>query len=1058
MSRRGTSPVLIGRATQLAALATALETVRQGSPAALLIGGEAGVGKSRLIAEFTASAQESGARVLTGECLELGADGLPFGPFTAMLRDLVRELGASGVTGLLPGGSRATRELARLLPELSGADLSSAGAAGESEGAAGHGAPATPGESRARLFEEFLSLLERLAEATPLVVVVEDAHWADRSSRDLLAFLTGYQRALRHVLIVVTFRSDDLHRTHPLRPLLAELARIAWVERLELPRLTRAEAGELAGAILGKQPDPDLADQLYQRAEGNPLFTEELLGCGGGLAEEVPDSLADLLLNAVRRLPDETQEVLRVASAAASGSTSHALLARVTGQGEADLPRVLRPAVTGNVLVTTSDGYTFRHALIREAVHEDLLPGEHGQVHARFAEAIDADPSLVPDGRADIEKAHHWHAAHDTTWALIAAWQAAAQPSHAVAYAERLMLLSRVLELWNQVPDAAAHIGVDLVRVLEEAVEAAHDAGEDKRGLGFAAAAIAALDEATEPVRLARMLGKHAMFKENLGVPGASADLDRALSMVPETVSPKVRAQLLLDLARCEGDRASPQYYEWAQEGLRFAREAGDLATESKALGMLASCKASPAGMAAPDSEPMRLLAQAREVAQRAGAYQPFFNAVTNESHFLCGVGEYELAADVARQGVSDAERYGLARTAGAFLAINVAEPLYALGRWDEGLGIAEQALDLMPRPRTRTGLWIICGSIELARGDLDAADGRAAASRAVLSRLRYTDQFHLAQASLEVSIRLAAGDYAAASAIVSDTIDRWDLPASGPRYLWPLLVAGLDAANGTGVDAERLHSIAEKTEAFGPVQRAWQLMFMAADPLADPDRLPGGSRLAAWDVAADGWAAVRDPYQTATALLGGARDALGALWAAAATGPLGAMGASGVVSGTDARARREDAASRLRRADRLAADLGARPLGERITALASRAGISLADGPGSGMDDTGNARPGIPGPGTVHLGTGHPGTTRPGTGQHGSTAPLALTDREYEVLRLVAAGRSNREIAATLFISPKTASVHVSNILGKLGVGSRTEAAARAHALRLFDGPPRQG
>jgi predicted ATPase len=358
----------------------------------LLIGGEAGVGKSRLIAEFTTSARRSGARVLMGECLELGADGLPFGPFTAMLRDLVRELGASQVTGLLPGGGRAMRELTRLLPELG---LNNAGQAGsgspgtvpanlastvpantapasagrasgiweagdadagggrdarEAGGVHAAGLVATTAESRARLFEEFLTLLERLAEAAPLVIIVEDAHWADRSSRDLVAFLTGYQRALRHVLIIVTFRSDELHRTHPLRPLLAELARIDWVERLELPRLTPAEASELATAILGERPDPELADRLYQRAEGNPLFTEELLGCG--LAAELPDSLADLLRQAIQRLPDETQEVLRVASAG-SGSTGHALLARVTHRGEADLPDLLRPAVTGNVLVTT---------------------------------------------------------------------------------------------------------------------------------------------------------------------------------------------------------------------------------------------------------------------------------------------------------------------------------------------------------------------------------------------------------------------------------------------------------------------------------------------------------------------------------------------------------------------------------------------------------------------------------------------------------------------------------------------------------------------------------
>ena len=385
----------------MAALQAAFDAVRQGGPAALLIGGEAGVGKTRLISEFAAEARAAGARVLIGGCLELGADGLPFGPFTAMLRDLVREIGADELVGLLPGSDRATRELARLLPELAG---------GHPAGDVG-GALHSAGEARARLFEEFLTLLERLAVAQPLVLVVEDAHWADRSSRDLVAFLIGYQRALANVLIAVTFRSDELHRTHPLRPLLAELTRIDWVERTELPRLSRGQAEELAAAVLGGFADRALTDRLYERAEGNPLFTEELLACPDGCAL-IPDSLADLLQQVVRRLPEDTQEVLRIASAA-SGATSPTLLARVTGRTEDELTAAIRPAVTGNVLVTTADGYAFRHALIREAVHEDLLPGEHSQVHTKFALAIDADPALVGDGRADMEKAHHWYAAHN---------------------------------------------------------------------------------------------------------------------------------------------------------------------------------------------------------------------------------------------------------------------------------------------------------------------------------------------------------------------------------------------------------------------------------------------------------------------------------------------------------------------------------------------------------------------------------------------------------------------------------------------------------------------
>src|SRR5262249_33291812 len=158
--------------------------------------------------------------------------------------------------------------------------------------------------------------------------------------------------------------------------------------------------------ILGREPLGDLAEALYHRSEGNPLFVEALLCCDGGLSAELPESLRDLLLESVRRLPEDTQEVLRVASAGGE-ATGHALLAAVTGLDAAALPRAVRPAVTANVLPPRGSGYAFRHELIREAVHEDLLPGEHGRVHSRFAEAIDADPTLVPPGRAAIEMAHH---------------------------------------------------------------------------------------------------------------------------------------------------------------------------------------------------------------------------------------------------------------------------------------------------------------------------------------------------------------------------------------------------------------------------------------------------------------------------------------------------------------------------------------------------------------------------------------------------------------------------------------------------------------------------
>jgi DNA-binding CsgD family transcriptional regulator len=1003
MSGRASSPVLVGRDEQMAALDAAFASVRQGGPSAVLLGGEAGVGKSRLVSEFGRTAASAGARVLTGACLELGTDGLAFAPFTAVLRDLVHEMGADAVAAMLPG--RTTRGLARLLPELGEPDIGG-----------------DPAEGRARLFEEVLSALDHLTRHSPVVLVIEDAHWADRSSRDLLTFLIGNQRALSGLLILVTFRSDELHRTHPLRPLLASLDRIAWVERMELPRLTRHDTGELAVRILGRQLAENLADALYHRSEGNPLFVEALLCCDGELSAELPESLRDLLLDSVRKLPEDTQEVLRMASAG-SEPAGHALLGVVSGLDDTALTRAVRPAVVANVLHPRGDGYAFRHALIREAVHEDLLPGEHGRLHSRFAEAIDADPTLVPPGRAAIEMAHHWHAAHDSAWALIGAWRAAAQAGRAVAAAERLSLLARVLELWDQVPDAAERIDADHAKVLEEATSAAQDAGEYERGIALASSAVKELDPAAEPVRVAKLLRSRGHFKMKLGRKEYNRDLEEALEYVPADVSPPTRVEILLELAHCPpkitGERA------YAEEALALARQACDEASEANAMLTLAMFNADPGQQASSDSGPLELIAQARAMAERRGAEEVLLHAAVNESHLLEGAGEHERAAEAARRATVSADAQLLSRTSGSVLAINQAEPLFALGRWDEALTVASGAMDryLAPSPMHRALLQVITGLITVARGEQAAATQNVLTARDALRSARYEDQHQLPLARLEILLALEKDGPAAGLVAVSQNMDRYDLSGSTPRYAWPVVAAGasavLAAAWQAGVThderlrdeatalADRLRRVAEKLGTFGPAQRAWELTFAAADAhavsllaaslLATSAATFGAGEAApltaAWDEAATAWAGLGEPYPQAQALLYAAEAAL-------------------------AHADRDGAAARLRLAAPLAAALEARPLGEQIAILARRARIRLDD---------------------------------QGADQDAGDGELGLTERELEVLRLVAAGRSNREIAAELFISPKTASVHVSNILGKLGVGSRGEAAARAHALRLF-------
>jgi DNA-binding CsgD family transcriptional regulator/RecA/RadA recombinase len=1002
MAVRISSPVLVGRAEQLAELDAALAPALRNGPSVILVGGEAGVGKSRLVKEFTARAQGAGTRVLTGGCVELGTDGLPFAPFTAVLRELVRELGADGVAGLLPSG--VTRDFARLLPEFGTATAETGDIV-----------------ARARLFEQMLALLERLADDQPVVLVIEDAHWADRSSRDLLAFLVGRQQILDRVLIVVTYRSDELHRTHPLRPLLAELGRLSWVDRMELPRLDRLHADELVTRLLGYEPEPSLADEVYRRAEGNPLFVEELLccDCDRRLSASLPESLRDLLLVSVRRLPEETQEVLGAASAGGQ-YCGHQLLTAVTGLTDDALSRALRPAVAANVLTADADGYAFRHGLIREAILDDLLPSDLTRLHSRFAEALEADPGLVPPGRAVIEQAHHWYAAHDTAGALASSWCAAAAAGGALAHAEQLTLLDRVLELWDKVPDADQRIGASQLSVLEQAAAVARTAGENEKGAAYASAALDLIDPAADPARAAllletRALGRHRSQEE------VAADLRAALDLVPPGLADTARARVLITLAKHGWHSYDPQAAAM-DEALTLARQAGDAVLEARALTHLAAVQT----QSGDDAAALDMLGRARTTAEREGAYEELLQAVINESHVLEGMGEHERAAAAARAGIVSAEKYGVARSSGTFLAINVAEPLISLGRWDEATEVLEHALALSPsRPNIRASLRQLAGEIALRRGDLASAGEHATAARAALTTDSYQGhrgQYFMPLAQLEIELRLAEGKAADALGAAADAVSGPDL-ALDSRYAWPLLTAAARAVNAQAARREqadqaadlltRVRSVAAALPAHGPVQRANQLTFTAealraagetVGEAGTPGRIRGsqdtGRRdaaphdmVAAFDAAAAAWERLGQPYPLAAALLRGAAAAL---------------------AGAD----RDGAAQRLRRATDIAGPLGAGPLLQEARDLGRSGGIRPARA----------AR------------------------NRESAAPLGLTAREFEVLRLVTVGRSNPEIAAQLFISPKTASVHVSNILAKMGVASRGEAAAAAHRQGFFD------
>jgi ATP/maltotriose-dependent transcriptional regulator MalT len=948
------SPAFVGRKAELSTLADACDRARGGTPGAVLLGGEAGGGKTRLVDEFAARVRDD-VLVLAGGCLELSTAGFPYAPFTAALRQLVREAGAAEIAALMPRDG--ARDLARLLPEF-----------GEPP------ADRDPDSARARLFEQMLVLLERLAERRPLVLVIEDAHWADRSTRDLLVFLL---RNLRHtaVLVIVTFRSDELHRGHPMRPVIAELERIEGVVRLDLPRLTHAEtAGQLTG-ILGHAPDPTLVEMVYERSSGIPLLIEATADhpdCG------MPQSVRDLVLAGVNRLPEDTQDLLRLASTAGV-RFGHGLLAEVSGLSDTALSSALRPAVDANVLLADEETYAFRHALIWEASHDELLPGEHGRAHRRFAEALEAKPSLSLAGRPAVEITMHWAKAHDHERALPSAWRAARESASAFAYAEQLQMLERVLELWDRVPDAEARIGTDHVSVLQRAAQAAGACGEPDRGLAFVRAALAETDEKTDPERVALLLRRRAALESILGRSGVVEDLRRALSLVPE--ASVVRAEVLAPLGRAlvllgRHDEARPI----SEETLALAERFEDECTAADALNNIAIAE----GVAGRFAEAMARLDIARERAERAHDDDSVLRSMVNTADALQANGAAEAALEAAQQTLTLSESLGRARTKGIFAANNLTEAQISLGRWDDAIETFERTKELSPPPGLR-------GQHLLNRGEIAAARGESGLAAAIVEELRalyaaddpYPQQL-LPLASLVIEWRLSEGDVPGAIEATRRAITEQDL-SRDVRHAWPILVAGMRAcaASQDAALAEKVRAIADATPAYGPVMAAHR-----ATVLADAARAEGVLDHPAWSAAVSAWEALGYPYPLAYALLRSAEAAV-------------------------ADGEREEASALLSRAADLTDRLGAKPLRAEIDLVARRSRLTVA-----GAE------------------TGHPA--------------FGLTVREQEVLRLVAQGRSNRDIAEELFISAKTASVHVSNILAKLSVASRGEAAATAHRLRL--------
>ena len=994
---RVSSPVFVGRTAELDRLCRALDEAGAHRPTVRLVAGEAGIGKTRLVSEFAGRARESGAHVLVGGCLQVGGTGLPYAPFVAALRPLLRGLGEARLDELIGPGRQ---ELARLLPDLG--PIEPRTEPNRPDGSL------TGTAAQARLFEIVLGLVRRLSEDATVLLVVEDLHWADASTRDLLSFLVRSMRDAA-VACVATYRSDELHRRHALRPLLAELQRLHNVDDIELGGFGRAELTEQMAGIMGEEPDPAVVEAVLDRSGGNPFFVEELVAAGD-VRLGLPRSLRDTLDDRLRQLAPETQRSLRVASVAGE-RVHHRILAAVVDLPEEAMVEAIREAVDHHLLVPTAPdetpGYAFRHALVQEAAYEELLPSERTHLHAAYAQAIETDAQVRlddPSGTAAL-LAHHWLMAHDLEQALPAALEAGRTAATGFAFADARAYLDLALELWPKVDPGALPDGIAWTTVLEEAAEASAQAGDARRSIDLVRTALAEIDPIEDPRRAGVLQHRLAWYLNESGdwQSGVVA-LERAADLIPIDPPTRERARVVADLAHSLMVRGRyGDSLALAEAALAISRAVDAPIAEARALNALGLDLASR-------SDFERGVAILREAqAQSIELRDPL-------AIFLTGVGlgwaldecaRHAEAYEVAISTRERIDRLGADARFGGLLASKAARALHELGQWDAAGELLDETIAAGP---TRYALrWLLSNRIRLrtTRGDIRGAREDVAAYDVLGERIVGADPDLIAARRAELAI--ASGQPREARTSIRQTLQDLvepELDTDGRNLMLIGLRAELAEVESARTSRDRGREIAalERIDELEVVvdRHLARIAEMVPRParVLDADRhlataiMQQARRRAdggAWEAAVDGRRALGRPHELAWVLH---RAAIAHL----------------------AERRREDGAAELIEAHAIASELGAFPLRAATEALARRAGIGL-----EGVETADDA-----------------------------ADRLGLTRREREVLVLLAAGRSNRQIGDQLFMAESTAGVHVSHILGKLGVARRSEAAALAHRLGL--------
>ncbi len=1004
MNARISSPVFVGRGDELQRLQAILADALEGNVGTVLVGGEAGVGKTRLLSEFRARALAAGLRVLDGGCVDLGDGARPYDPFVAALRPWLKSLAPDEFERIV--GPARTAVL-QLIPDL------------ETEGRDAASADAPTSAMQSTLYLQVLGLIERVAAEAPTVIALEDLHWSDRSTRDLLRFLVRNLTRAR-VMMIGSYRTDELNERHPFWTMLAELARSGQVHRVELARFTRAEVHDQLAGILGQSPDRRLVARLHDRGGGNPLFTEELVAIGEPGEQRLGLTLREMLLARVGALSAASRELLGVV-AVANQSARHDVLAMVTGMDQAGIAVALREAIDRHLLVTAEDEVMrFRHGLMQEAVYAELLPGERVALHAGVARALEAlHADLDMDATVATELAHHWYEARDGRRALEALLRAGQAAERMFAFGNAFAHYDLALGLWPV--DTPSVGGITLPDLGARTAEAAALSGAYDRAIGLVRAALESEPAAeVDPIRTGTLLERLAAYHLGWGNPDAAHPAaSRALELLPTAPPSAARAHAQGILAQALGLQCHfDESNRLAEEALANAQLVGSAEAEIRALGCIGR-NAAAVGDAASGIETLRhALAFARSVADFPGAAEISIELVLA----LHWAGDLEEACRVADEGIVESGRWGAEGLANSLRALR-GQSAFLLGRWDEADEWIASALERDPVGSPGVLAHGARALVDVGRGDLDSA---AEHLEIVLLMCRQFTASFYGWTDLYSSMALLSIARQQPSQAIDTVRDAVALSADPDHEVHMRVCHRLairaaadlaEVARPLGDTAGLEEALAIGREFYDRLQRHSQVVralpgggdpHLALDSAlgkAELSRVTGQPDAAAWAAVAAAADELRHPYEAAYAHF---RQAEALLLA---------------------RGSRAIALAAAVKAHEIARRLGAAPLELEIERLARRSRLDLA-------------RPAAA-PERVDVGP-----------PVGRAIPFQLTRREQDVLERLTLGYTNREIATELFISEKTASVHVSNIKSKLAANGRAEIAAIAVRLGLVSDP----